>query len=239
MRARAPVAARLLEIAWRDESNEYAPGLRLLAPELRGALARVMVATAVGLCGRDLDSANVQVERLIAVQVDSASRREWRSTFLARTWSRQSPCTGGRSAQRIGVTPELLPRMQAALARHDTAEIRVMWSQIKKVRVGAAPDSYSVDATYQEAWVLAACGLAAEAGEQLDLVLASMPLASTRLTLEVDQATALVRALRLRADLYKRQGRSVDAERYVRLARELAGPEPGARDEVGVTAPAS
>lgn len=235
MRGHASMAARLLEQSWRNERNEYASGVRLMSPDLRGALARLLVVTAIGDCGRTLEVANDDVERLIAVQVDSASRGAWRTTYLARLWTRQSPCTGGRSAQRVGTTPELLARMQSALVRRDTSAIRSMWSQIEKVRVGAAPGSYSLDATYQEAWVLAHCGLDTEAAKHLDLVLAAIPSGSTRLTLEVDQVTALVRALRLRGELYAREHNEEASARFQRQALELSGPPSAADGAVGAS----
>ena len=110
-----------------------------------------------------------------------------------------------------------------------------MWSQIEKVRVGAAPGSYSLDATYQEAWVLAHCGLDTEAAKHLDLVLAAIPSGSTRLTLEVDQVTALVRALRLRGELYAREHNEEASARFQRQALELSGPPSAADGAVGAS----
>lgn len=224
LRGRSALAVRLLQESWREEENGYAPGLRLLSADLRAALARVKVATALGTCGRELDVANADVERLVAVQVDSASRGEWRKTFLSAIWSWQSPCTGGRSAQRIGSTTELLPRMQSALVRRDTAAIRTMWTQLKKVRLGAAPDSYSIDTMYQEAWVFADCGFDREAAEHLDLVLAAIPSGSPQLTLKVEQSAALVRALRLRGELYARERNAEASTRLQRQALALSPP---------------
>ena len=112
-----------------------------------------------------------------------------------------------------------LDNMEGAALRGDTATVVRLSGELRELRTNMNPGEIALDATLQEARVLAQVGQRDAAARQLDASLNSLETHGTGFLPHVEQAAALGRAMELRVDLALRAGDSAVANRW---ATELA-----------------
>ncbi|HKG95452.1 MAG TPA: hypothetical protein VKA84_26270, partial [Gemmatimonadaceae bacterium] len=124
-------------------------------------------------------------------------------------------------------------RMQDAWAKRDAGRVRAILAEVDSARGVMLPGSMSVDATYQEAWLLAQAGDTAAAIRRLDATLEALPTVGSQLLDFIHQAAALPRAMALRAELAGRTGDPATARRWSSAVAALwSGAEPTLRGDL-------
>ncbi len=184
--------------------------------------ARALLAYASA--GAPMDSLRAltqRVEQRLVSWVEPQNRERIRLALLNVPAQLAFPQLGVSAVHRADAGGNYLTEMQWALAQGDTAEVRARFARLMALRATGRPGDVSIDATYNEAWLLLALRDTAAATQLLDLSLNALPTLGTGLLHQVPQAAGLVRAMALRAQLAARAGDRPTLERWARAARTL------------------
>jgi len=192
-----------------------------IAPTLSGAAADLFVQAALGACGPESDGLTSALERQLQSYVPETHRGEVRRVLTTRALSMMVPCTAGKSALRIDGSQDRLHRMQRAFARNDVSDVRATFDSLSQMRKSSRPGHLSMDYTFQEAWLKAQIGDTAGAIEQLDLALGALPALSGISLKDPGVASAVGRAMVLRAELASAQGDSRSARHWASAVTAL------------------
>jgi tRNA A-37 threonylcarbamoyl transferase component Bud32/tetratricopeptide (TPR) repeat protein len=216
-------AARLVQLM-RLTARDYAD---LPAERPRGPTPLPLVETALALRGyaalgvpaESIAALSGRVARQIESYVERPLRARARETLLGVASELAFPTLGRNTMP--DAPGSYLRGMQRALARGDSAAVRARFAQLRELRGTLRPGDLSIDATYQEAWLLLALGDTTAATRLLDLSLDALPTLGTYLLDQVPQAAGLPRAMALRADVAAHRGDADTARRWARAVTAL------------------
>lgn len=178
------------------------------------------VRAALGACSEDFDRLATQLDSLFQSYVPLPQQQATREALTARSWSMAVPCRPAFALRVKSPTDQLL-RMQQAFARSQPSVVRAQFDSLARLRETDRPGDVSPDATYQEAWLLAAIGDTTAAIRKLDLSLSALPTLGNLILDDAPQAAGLVRAMILRADLAVARGDVTTARKWSRAASIL------------------
>ena len=188
---------------------------------IRGVAANYFAHAALGVCTGETDRLERQLLDQISAYVVADQQFRLRQDLRSRPLSMIAPCTGGHSSLRVDQSGDMQLRLQAALARGDTTQLRALFDTVNADARTQRPGDFSLDYTYQMAWVRAASGDTAGAITQLDRVLNALPSLNRWSLREPVAAAAAGRAMGLRAELAAAQDDHVTSRRWARSVLEL------------------
>jgi eukaryotic-like serine/threonine-protein kinase len=223
----AGVAALVGEVARTEALSAIAasaPGALSATPHppaVANAVARITADAALGVCdarlGAMVKSADETIDRYVAPD----RRATVRSALLARPLSLAVPCLGPSLVERLPPSTDRLGLMQRALWRGDRAAVRAQFDTLSRMRRVDRAGDITLDATFQEAWLLLAIHDSSAAQRHLCAPLSALPTLGTRLLRDVPQAAAVGRTLSLCAQIAARRGDSIAARRWAQAATLL------------------
>jgi tetratricopeptide (TPR) repeat protein len=143
-----------------------------------------------------------------------ADREELALAALMRPALLAFPIVGPSWLHRQGDQPNPLFVLQRALMVGDTARVRHTLDSYVAERVAFRPGDVSIDQIHQEAELRLAIGDTAQAIALIDRSLASLPTLGFELVQDVAEASGLVRAMMLRAQLAQNSGDPRTAARW-------------------------
>ena len=219
---RAGETARLLRLmALSGASGPNTVFLNERIPEqVRDPAASLLAHAALGVCD-SIRSLTTRVERAIDTHVEPSGRDALWTEVVARAYSLSAPCDRGTGLLRVAKPVDRLMRMQQALARGNTIEVRAHFDTLNRYRRADRPGDVAIDYTFQEAWLLAAIGDTTAAIRRLDKTLGALSTLGDVVAEHVPQAGALGRAMRLRADLARQLGDDRTANQWASALAEL------------------
>jgi hypothetical protein len=144
-----------------------------------------------------------------------------RSALLARALNLAVPCLGPTLVERLPRGSDRLGLMQRALGRGDRAAVRAHFDTLSRMRRVDRVGDITLDATFQEAWLLLAIHDSSAAQRHLCAPLSALPTLGTRLLRDVPQAAAVGRTLSLCAQIAAWRGDSIAARRWAQAATLL------------------
>ncbi len=199
-----------------DDSRAIAVPPELLE-ESQGLLAYASV-------GVPKDSIRARLERVeqgLARAGTPAQQQVMRYGLLTHPLSLAVPALGAKviAGERAGA--DYLIPVQQAVARGDTKGARGLLATIDSLRRGGLPGDVTIDAVYQESWLLAAIGDTARAAVRLDASLQSLNMMDVGMLEHPFTAAALVRAMLLRGDLATAMRDHTTAQLWQKAAAEL------------------
>jgi hypothetical protein len=147
-----------------------------------------------------------RVTRLVSDSVRPDRRPEALEALLIGPAILAYPVVGARPIHATPRSPNYLLELQARVARGDTTGARAFLAQLVASRRGVRPTAIGVDGTYQEAWLRLQLRDTAAARAQLDSTLNTLHALGVYVLDRVPEASALVRAMALRADLAAASG---------------------------------
>jgi hypothetical protein len=220
------LAADLLEAtASRGPFDDAGEPVRI-APPLTQAALRLRAFASVGAPVDSLRAGIARTWKLIDSYAESSRVVELRELLLERSLALAFPVLG-KAAIPARPAQHYMLRMEAALARGDSATYRKLLAETRAARQPFRPGDYSIEGTYAEAATQLMARDTADAEHLLDLSLNALPTLGTGLVTEVPQAAAITRAMALRAELAARRRDQPTAARWAAGAAMLwASAEP-------------
>ncbi len=192
-------------------------------PDL-GATAQALLGYAsLGLHVDSIKVLRARLERQLQSYVSPDQRDEVRIGLLARPLSLAVPSLGADIAATLPDDAGSLLQLQRALARGDTNAVRSGLDSAYRMRRGLSAGGTTLDRTYQEAWLRVAIGDTAGAIDQLELPLSALATWRSSVLRTVPEAAAVVRVMRLRADLASQAGDTASARKWGRAAEIMWG----------------
>ncbi len=141
-----------------------------------------------------------RLEAQLESYVSAAERDLVRDALAARALSLAVPVAGFGLVARVSGESNYLIRLQQMLGRGDRAGARRALAELERLRRDQPATAVSADATYLEAFALAAVGDTIGAARQLDRMLNALPALGAGFLEDAIGAGALVRAMLLRAE---------------------------------------
>jgi tRNA A-37 threonylcarbamoyl transferase component Bud32/tetratricopeptide (TPR) repeat protein len=160
---------------------------------------------------RDLEQ---QVDAAIDNRFLPSTRQEARMRWLVRPARLAFPDYQFTSIPKLVTTGDYLIGAEAALLRRDTAAVLRVFTQARAARRAFPPSDVSLEAVFPEARLLTAIGDPQAAIEWLDGRIRALPATDPQSFVNPANATALVRAMALRADLAQQVGDRATARRW-------------------------
>jgi hypothetical protein len=197
---RPVLAADLLEATASRAPLDDAGEPARVAPPLAEAALRLRAYASVGAPIDSLRASIVRTSRLIESYAESSRVAELRELLLERSLALAFPVLG-KSAIPTPPPQHYILRMEAALAKGDSAGYRKLLADTRAARQPFRPGDYSIEGTFAEATTQLMAGDTADAEHLLDLSLNALPTLGTGLITEVPQAASITRAMALRAEL--------------------------------------
>ena len=115
----------------------------------------------------------------------------------------------------------MFARAVSALDAGNRSRARSLSDSLAAFRTGMAPGEITMDVVLQEAWLRATLGDREGAAQSLDRALRGLSRAPANLLKGAALATALVRAMKLRAQLARDAGDTAAEQRWLEAANEL------------------
>ncbi|MDQ6827401.1 MAG: hypothetical protein M3081_00870, partial [Gemmatimonadota bacterium] len=162
-----------------------------------------------------------RVEQGIAGAGTSEQQQAMRYGLLAHPLSLAVPALGAKAIADERAGADYLIPVQQAVARGDARGARALLATIDSLRRGGLPGDVTIDAVFQESWLLAAIGDTARAAARLDVSLETLKMMDAGMLDHPFTAAALVRAMRLRADLATAMHDRAAAQLWQKAAAEL------------------
>jgi tetratricopeptide (TPR) repeat protein len=223
--ARGPSAELLAGLAMLTGRVGLAASLaQRTAQPLSGPIAVPMgiVATSRALLvyaalGGPVDSLRALESRIttqLAGRVAPSQRAAALSPLLGQAAGLAFPVYRFRSIEQLAGHGNPVLDAQAALARGDPDQARMILKDTKRRRAARRPADLTLDITYPAAWTLMAIGDPDDALEWLDPVLNAAPLFPPRSLSSIASSGALMRALLLRSRLARLGGDEAGARRW-------------------------
>ena len=184
------------------------------------AATSYFVFAALGVCTDTTFHLEHRLDDQVAHYVAEDQQTQVATSVKARPLSMLAPCTGGRSSLGIAPTTNLL-KMQQALARSNSTELRSLMGAATSNARTQRPGSVSLDFAYQFAWLSAASGDTTAAIRQLDRALGSLPSLGALSIRETASAAAAGRAMALRAEIAAARGEQDERRKWARALVDL------------------
>jgi hypothetical protein len=188
-------------------------------PQVRDAASELFINAALGICGDRITRLEKELDDAIVRYVRAERAASFRADLMERPLSMTVPCTAGRSALNLKSPDDRLLQAQQAYARNDLRLVRALLDTVAEIERLGRPGDMSLDYTYQLAWLRVAIGDTAVAIRLLDNSLDALPALSSDNLQELAAASAVGRAMELRARLAAARG---DSKTALRWARGLA-----------------
>jgi tRNA A-37 threonylcarbamoyl transferase component Bud32/tetratricopeptide (TPR) repeat protein len=206
---------------WVRLTPEYAATASTVPIAVMDAAAPFFAFAALGVCG----DTTIRLERRLDDQLTHSLAEDQQpkvtAVVKARPLSMLAPCTGGRSSLGIHAPGGKLLKMQQALARSDSAALKLLVVATNTDGKTQRPGDISLDFTYQFAWLMAASGDTAGAARQLDRALGSLPTLSALSLRDPASAAAAGRAMALRAEIAAARGEAEERRKWARAVTDL------------------
>ena len=153
--------------------------------------------------------------------VAPAQLAAFRSAVLQRPLSLAVDVTGTAPLASLGTNSGMFARAVAALDAGNRERARRLSDSLSAFRAGMAPGEITMDVVLQEAWLRATLGDKTGAAQSLDRALRGLSRAPPNLLKGAPLATALVRAMKMRAQLAREAGDSAVERQWTDSAQEL------------------
>jgi eukaryotic-like serine/threonine-protein kinase len=175
-----------------------------VVPATDGALAALMVRTALGICDDSARTLPTSILQTLTSYVGASDRQHVAAALLERPLSLAVPCTGPRSTLIVSHPRGSLMRIQQVAARDDSAGVQRLLDSLAVSRRGMRPGGISLDFLIQEAWLAEFAGRPQAAAERLDVALGALPTLNSYIVTEYVLAASVGRAMAYRAELAAR-----------------------------------
>jgi serine/threonine protein kinase/tetratricopeptide (TPR) repeat protein len=185
------------------------------------AAASFFAFAALGVCGDTTARLERRLDDQLTHYVAEDQQARVTTAVKARPLSMLASCTGGKSSLGIHAPGSKLLKMQQALARSDSSELKSLLVAITNDGKTQRPGDIALDFTYQFAWLIAASGDTVGAARQLDRALGSLPSLSALSVREAASAAAAGRAMALRADIAAARGEVDERRKWARALVDL------------------
>ena len=161
-----------------------------------------------------------RVEQELRSYVSVQARDSVRVALIVRPISLAVPLLGAASVAGLPRATSLIGPQQS-LARGNMSAVRLALDSLRGLRSGHAAAAAGVDQVYQEAWLRLASGDTVAAETQLDDTLNGLAALGTQFLVTIAEASAVGRAMTLRAQLAARRGSPAVARKWSDSARAL------------------
>lgn len=172
---------------------------------VRDAAVQYLALAAGGDCTGALTAARGALERALQRYATAETRAPMTQATLTRAASLSVACLGPAAVDGL-TSADPLVAMQKAAAAGNLDSLRVELRKLDDARRHYRPGDIALDHVYQEAWLLASIGDTLGAVRRLDLSLTALPTLTSHVLEDVPQASALGRAMVLRADIAAKHG---------------------------------
>jgi serine/threonine protein kinase/tetratricopeptide (TPR) repeat protein len=199
----------------------YAAGTASAPVSVMDAAASYFAFAALGVCADTILFVERHLDEQITHFVAEDERDRVTLAIKGRPRSMLGPCTAGRSSLGLPASATRLLRMQQALATNNNVALRGMLATVADQSRAQRPGDISLDLTYQLSWLSAAVGDTAQAVQQLDRALGSLPSLSGLSIREPAAAAAAGRSMAFRADLAAARGEADERKRWAQALVDL------------------
>ena len=231
---RPSLSAHLLQRVASDREVWDGNGRPIPIPlPLRQSAAALEAFTALGAPSDSVSAVVSRILRQVRTLVPGPDRDRATRAILARPLALAGISYVPSSLGSALTGADYLLDLELALKAADTSAVREGLRRIATLRSGARPGDVALEVTLQEAILQLALGDSIGATQKLDAALQSLPTFGSDLVSRPDQAGAIVRTMKLRAELASRQGQRETAVRWTAPVLTLwASAEPSLRQQV-------
>jgi len=188
--------------------------VELVAP-LADTAGALLARASFGLSDSKTISLARRTGRLIDIWAEPRQRTAARAALIGVPASLAFPALGSAGLPEVSGVSDNLVVMQRAAVRHDTAAVIRAFAELQRYRL---PDrslgGVSIDGAFHEARALLMIGAREKAIAHLDASLESLETLGTLRLDQIPSATAIVRAMALRAELAAERGDRVRAKKW-------------------------
>lgn len=194
-----------------------------LTAELGGDVQRLSDYAAFGAPRDSILSIYERLFRNLESFIPSAQLSTFRSAVLARPMSLAVDVTASEPLARLGSSPDPFIGAVVALHRGERGAARRLADSLTASRAGSAPGEVTMDAVFQNAWLLDALGDSDRAAATLDRALRGLSRTPPNLLSGATLAAILVRAMIFRANLANDAGDAATYRKWSEAANALWG----------------
>jgi len=212
---RAALAATLMQRGAGTMEIWSPAGQPLTVPlPLRETASALEAYSALGAPSDSIQAVVRRIHRQLGTLVQGVDRDQAARAILPRSLALAAPAPvlAGQASTLSGA--DYLLDLQLASYAGDTAAVRAGLQRLAKLRTGFRPGDIAIEVTLQEAMLQLVLGDSLAAARRLDGVLQALPSFGEDLVGRVQQAGALVRIMKLRAELAARTGEHDVARRW-------------------------
>ena len=194
---------------------------RKLSADLGADVMRLSAYTAFGAPTDSIMSHYRRIMSNLESFVPPAQLAAFRTAVLQRPLSLSVDVTGTAPLTSLGGNSGMFARAVAALDAGNRERARRLSDSLAAFRTGMAPGEITMDVVLQEAWLRATLGDKGGAAQSLDRALRGLSRAPVNLLKGATLATALVRSMKLRAELAEEAGDTATAQHWRQAVNEL------------------
>jgi serine/threonine protein kinase len=217
--------AKKIEIAekYRDAYDVRLPSgeIRKLPAEIGSDVLRLASYTAFGGPKDSIIALDSRIRSNLESVVPSSQIDGFRGAVLRRPLTLSLDVTGPKPVASLGPSSDPFITAVRAVDAGQLREARKLADSLAAFRSGTAAGEITMDVVFQEAWLHMAIGDNAGAMQSLDRALNGLSRAPANLLDGSEMATALVRAMMMRATLAAKAGDEATRRKWAGAAREL------------------